>query len=141
MSYKEIDHWMWRLFLNDLSEACEAAGLPSFPLLTSSLSELSPPLLLYGISPSIVQRQPYWPDSVHLCGFWQLPCGWDLPVSKTLQELVKQVNGELVYIGFGSMEDYVEDCYWERLLTVLNEGNMKIVCCVYKSFKGVGAVN
>eukprot|EP00850_Spirogloea_muscicola_P000762 SM000003S11007 [mRNA] locus=s3:265587:269155:- [translate_table: standard] len=28
------------------------------------------PLLLYGVSPNVVERPEYWPTSVHLCGFW-----------------------------------------------------------------------
>eukprot|EP00850_Spirogloea_muscicola_P000504 SM000002S05584 [mRNA] locus=s2:1015449:1019679:+ [translate_table: standard] len=28
------------------------------------------PLLLYGVSPIVVERPEYWPTSVHLCGFW-----------------------------------------------------------------------
>lgn len=27
--------------------------------------------LLYGLSPHIIQQPGYWPDSVHMCGFWQ----------------------------------------------------------------------
>ena len=45
--------------LQDSTEAVAAAPLPS------------PVQLLYGLSPQVIQQPGYWPDSIHMCGFWQ----------------------------------------------------------------------
>ena len=65
----EVDHWMWRLFLDDLGDACASVGLENVPFLSCLASEvpretllpLSTPLL-YGISLSLLQRQAFWPS-------------------------------------------------------------------------------
>ena len=66
VSYAEVEHWMWRLFLSDFGQACEAVGIPSVPLAAASQethAQLPPPTpLLYGISPTVMARQSYWPE-------------------------------------------------------------------------------
>lgn len=60
VSYAEVDHWMWRLFLDDYGSVCDHLGLSS----TTPLSDVSlppPTTLLYGISSILSPRQPYWP--------------------------------------------------------------------------------
>ena len=62
----EVDHWMWRLFLDDLGNACASAGMLNVPFLSCSESDVSllpsPTPLLYGISPSLLQQQAFWPS-------------------------------------------------------------------------------
>lgn len=78
----EVDHWMWRLFLDDLGDACASVGMQNVPFLSCLDSEESgkallplPTPLLYGISPSLLQRQAFWPSRfVKKCGYmltWQ----------------------------------------------------------------------
>lgn len=63
VSYAEVDHWMWRLFLDDYGCVCESLGLPILPFSLDSSGALPPPTaLLYGISPAVISRQPYWPQ-------------------------------------------------------------------------------
>ena len=62
----EVEHWMWRLFLDDLGNACASLDMQNVPFLNCSGSEgsllPSPTPLLYGISPSLLQREPFWPS-------------------------------------------------------------------------------
>ena len=59
----EVDHWMWRLFLDDLGDACASVGLQNVPFLKDTQVLLpSPTPLLYGISPSLLRQQAFWPD-------------------------------------------------------------------------------
>ena len=68
VGYAEVDHWMWRMFLDDYGSTCESLGLPTLPLSLDSTGALPPPTpLLYGISPLVIPRQPYWPDR---CGLY-----------------------------------------------------------------------
>ena len=66
VSMAEVDHWMWRLFLDDLGNACASVDMQNVPFLSRSEPEVpllpSPTLLLYGISPSLLQRQAFWPS-------------------------------------------------------------------------------
>jgi len=63
VSMAEIDHWMWRLFLDDLGDACASVGLQNVPFLRDTQVFLPPPTpLLYGISPSLLRQQAFWPD-------------------------------------------------------------------------------
>ena len=45
--------------LQDSTEAVAAVPLPR------------PVQLLYGLSPQVILQPGYWPDSIHMCGFWQ----------------------------------------------------------------------
>ena len=63
VSFAEVDHWMWRMFLDDIGSVCESLGLPLLPFSLDHSGALPPPIpLLYGISPSLISRQPWWPD-------------------------------------------------------------------------------
>lgn len=69
VSMAEVDHWMWRLFLDDLGDACASMGMQNVPFLSCLDSEAPtktllplPTPLLYGISPSLLQRQAFWPN-------------------------------------------------------------------------------
>ena len=138
---------MWRLFLDDISTACDAAGISSFPLPYPAPSSFTPPThtpsmspssswslprptkLLYGISPAIVPREHFWPESVHLCGFWKLPCDWCGGMDDgRMVEFVESHCGRLAYTGFGSMEKYLNDVDWNKLLCTLNEGTHTDKC-------------
>jgi len=60
----EVDHWMWRLFLDDLGDVCASLGLQNVPFLKEQDKVVlpSPTPLLYGISPSLLRQQAFWPD-------------------------------------------------------------------------------
>ena len=59
----EVDHWMWRMFLDDYGSVCESLGLPLLPFsLSASGHPPAPTPLLYGVSPSVISRQPWWPE-------------------------------------------------------------------------------
>ena len=124
---------MWRLFLDDISTACDTAGIPSFPFPYPHPSSSSPPLtpwslppptqLLYGISSTLVHREQFWPESIHLCGFWKLPDDWCVEqVDPNVRAYVNTHADRLVYTGFGSMETYINDIDWNGLLLTLNKG-------------------
>lgn len=38
---------------------------------TPAQSLPNPVPLLYGLSPQVIQQPGYWPESIHICGFWQ----------------------------------------------------------------------
>lgn len=139
VSYGDIDHWMWRLYLDDFGEFCDSIGLPVCPYAELRPEDPLPPstTLLYGISPRVIEKPQYWPDSVVLCGYWFL----DMPAEpiddikvyhpasgfSTLPDFLsrlKQSGEKPVYIGFGSMEELgffsSVDCV--ELLCILNEG-------------------
>ena len=60
VSYVEVEHWMWRLFLDDFGQVCRDLGLPSLPLSSSPQTALPAPThLLYGVSSVVLPRQPY----------------------------------------------------------------------------------
>ena len=63
---------MWRLFLDDFGQAAEAVGIQGIPFLEKDgrvPRTLPPPTpLIYGISPHVLQRQPYWPERFVRCG-------------------------------------------------------------------------
>ncbi len=61
VSYAEVDHWMWRLFLDDYGSVCNHLALSSNTPLLSEASLPPPITLLYGISSVLTPRQPYWP--------------------------------------------------------------------------------
>jgi hypothetical protein len=121
-SYAEVDHWMWRLFLDDVGEVREALDLPACPYhnkIGAVLLKLpAPPLLLVGVSSVLVPRAPYWPASVVLCGQWSLeavvpPTPQYTPPAAVAALLASATtlmpHGQPaprcpVFIGFGSME-------------------------------------
>lgn len=128
---------MWRLFLNDLSAACDSIGICPFPIpypTTASPLQwsLPPPTpLIFGLSPSLVPREQYWPESVELCGFWKLPASW-LPVKHLddhVQSFIDSHRGRLVYTGFGSMERYMTDTDWTKLMGIFDEGMCTCILC------------
>ena len=123
---------MWRLFLDDISTACDTAGVQSFPLPypdtagTSPLWSLPRPTpLLYGVSPILAHREPFWPESVHVCGFWKLPKEWCAEiVDRELQTFIdRHGDSRLVYTGFGSMERYMDGINWNKLLHTFDKGS------------------
>ena len=150
VGYAEVDHWMWRLFLDDYGSVCESLGLPPLPLSLNCSGTLPPPTpLLYGISPSVISRQPYWPDryiaslvlalcftscsslarhipSVSLCGFWSLPPHFYPTLDPGVTALLHSFSTSPLYVGFGSMESYLLDMDWTALFVTLEEG--KWVC-------------
>ncbi len=77
VGWSEVLHWMWPLF--DAGRwgrwRRERLGLEPTPLLRGDGAPSPPPLpratpLLYGISDRLLPPLPYWPASVHVCGFW-----------------------------------------------------------------------
>lgn len=131
VSFAEVDHWMWRLFLNDFSDVCSILNIPSLPF-TTPTGFLPPPVpLLYGVSPLIVQRQSYWPDSVELAGYWTLPGSLQEPPHPELVRLLSASKpSQILYIGFGSMEAYMADIDWTSVLEKFEN--------VLKSFNLIG---
>ena len=116
LSYCEVDHWMWRLFLSDLTSACSVAGLPADHTRVASIP------LLYGISDCVLPRQPYWPASVHLCGYWQLQQQWLPSLSDDLVVMVSGLPSPVLYVGFGSMEHYLTTDQWLHAITIIDTG-------------------
>lgn len=63
VSYAEVEHWMWRLFLDDFGQVCEDLGLSPLPVSAFLQTDLPRPTpLLYGVSSVVLPRQPYWPE-------------------------------------------------------------------------------
>jgi sterol 3beta-glucosyltransferase len=122
VTYGEVEHWMWRLFLDDFGQATEAVGLPSIPFLNSSgcvPSSLPPPTpLIYGISPHVLQSQPYWPPSVCLSGYWPLDERYLSPPTADDVRIVSSLQSPILYAGFGSMED-VYEIEWKKMVKLL----------------------
>lgn len=135
---------MWRLFLTDLCSACYAAGLPSFPVPSSS--SLPPPVpLLYGVSEAIFPHQPFWPKSVHLCGYWQLDDKWLPALNAQLVELIKGLPHPVLYAGFGSMEHYIEESGWVHFVATIDNGVLHSwaseLCHVFSSVQVIISVH
>ena len=129
---------MWRLFLDNISTACDAAGIESFPLpypTSPSYWSLPPPTqLLYGISPILVHSgDQSWPQSVHLTGFWKLPVDWCpvVGVDPVLQAFIDLHSDRLVFTGFGSMEKYISDINWNKFMQTLSKGFRDL--CVHQA--------
>ena len=80
ISYSEVDHWMWRLFLDDYGEVCGSLGLSHCLPFSATLPLPAPTPLLYGISPTLAPRQSYWPArycsncSMHMSGRYITGC-------------------------------------------------------------------
>ncbi|KAK3732918.1 hypothetical protein QZH41_012677 [Actinostola sp. cb2023] len=134
---------MWRrLYLDDFGEFCESLGLPVCPY-----SELKPddPLpaptpLLYGISPTVLEKPEYWPNSVTVCGYWYTELAYPSPDDITVlcpshqsskRILFKDFMSTLtkhqqrpLYIGFGSMEElgFFSSLDSVDLIGIINEG-------------------
>eukprot|EP00850_Spirogloea_muscicola_P022058 SM000275S10314 [mRNA] locus=s275:27872:32150:+ [translate_table: standard] len=77
LGWPEVEHWLWPLFSERWSAWRKDRLKLSCCSLTDPVTELpvlynwpAAPLLLYGVSPIVVERPEYWPKSVHLCGFW-----------------------------------------------------------------------
>lgn len=64
VSYGDVDHWMWRLYLDDFGEFCDSIGLPVCPYAELRPDDPLPPptTLLYGISPRVIEKPQYWPE-------------------------------------------------------------------------------
>ena len=70
VGYAEVDHWMWRMFLDDYGSVCGSLELPVLPFTLNHCGILPLPTpLLYGISPAIISRQPWWPSRYKLSTF------------------------------------------------------------------------
>eukprot|EP00899_Mesostigma_viride_P000736 jgi/Mesvir1/10663/Mv13752-RA.1 len=93
--WADIEHWMWPLFGERWGPWRQRRlGLPACPFTSQSGTRkeahnlpatvlplcLPPPTrLLYGLSPSLVDRPGYWPSAVTVCGYWLPDCtqeGW-----------------------------------------------------------------
>lgn len=139
VSYGDIDHWMWRLFLDDFGEFCDSIGLPVCPYAELRPDDPLPPstTLLYGISPKVIEKPQYWPSSVILCSYWFLDESSeiidDISVyhpssgSSALVDFlsgIEKYDDRPVYIGFGSMEElgFFSSIDCVELLCILNEG-------------------
>eukprot|EP00824_Muranothrix_gubernata_P011525 TRINITY_DN24984_c0_g1_i1.p1 TRINITY_DN24984_c0_g1~~TRINITY_DN24984_c0_g1_i1.p1 ORF type:complete len:483 (-),score=70.42 TRINITY_DN24984_c0_g1_i1:6-1247(-) len=72
VGWAEVEHWMWRIFLDDHGAWREKLGLPPCPFLDQEGAvRLPPPIpLLYGITELLVERPSHWPVSAQLCGIW-----------------------------------------------------------------------
>ena len=77
MSYGDIDHWMWRLYLDDFGEFCDSIGIPVCPYAELTPDDPLPPstTLLYGISPKVIEKPPYWPSRLVLQPLKKLEVG------------------------------------------------------------------
>ena len=64
VSYGDVDHWMWRLYLDDFGEFCDSIGLPVCPYAELTPDDPLPPptTLLYGISPQVIEKPQYWTE-------------------------------------------------------------------------------
>ena len=80
LGWAEVQQWMWPLWDEKWSLWRKyRLHLLSVPLDHYRLADASarnpqlPPAvpLLYGVSPSLVPVPSFWPDSIHMCGFWQ----------------------------------------------------------------------
>ncbi len=100
------EQFFWLLFRGAINQARkEVLGLPALPFLSPARTfrELGLPVL-YGYSPTVLERPPDWPSSVHVTGYWFLDqtTGWD-PSSELVEFL--EAGPPPVYVGFGSMHD------------------------------------
>ncbi|XP_048583476.1 sterol 3-beta-glucosyltransferase UGT80B1 [Nematostella vectensis] len=141
VSYGDVDHWMWRLYLDDFGEFCESLGLPVCPMAEVHPSDKLPLAtpLLYGISPSILEKPGYWPDSVSMCGYWFLDSPKEdyrdievlqptlLSPKVSLEDFFQtmaEAKESPLYIGFGSMEElgFFSSLDCVELVGIINEG-------------------
>mmetsp|Transcript_7608 Transcript_7608/g.19376 ORF Transcript_7608/g.19376 Transcript_7608/m.19376 type:complete len:806 (-) Transcript_7608:109-2526(-) len=87
-SWREVEHWLWPVFTERWgrwrSERLHLNEVPFLSCMTDAAQHLGggtpttrPTPLIYGCSPSITQVPGYWPDTVHVCGFWFPPDDWE----------------------------------------------------------------
>ncbi|KAL3700356.1 hypothetical protein R1sor_018378 [Riccia sorocarpa] len=93
VGWAEVSHWMWPLFTSRWTTwRTDCLHLSACPL-TDPVTELplaqdwprAPPLL-YGFSQEVVECPDYWPESIHVCGFWYAPADWEDLLSHDAQD-------------------------------------------------------
>ncbi|GAJ29684.1 glycosyltransferase [Acidomonas methanolica] len=129
--------WSTRAIANDMRRTLEAAPYPwrgpwESPHATGGYR-------LYGFSRHVVPRQPEWPETIAMPGYFILPPDEDYVPPGPLAAFLGEGSGEdgmPVYIGFGSMVS----AHAERLAAVVREAaaltGMRIV--VGSGWSGMG---
>lgn len=89
IGWRDVIHWMWPLFNENLASWRSAyLNMSPYPFMDPITSlptwhDRPPsPLLLYGFSKEIVEIPDYWPSSARVCGFWFLPTEWQFSCEK-----------------------------------------------------------
>jgi sterol 3beta-glucosyltransferase len=126
-SYHVMRQIIWQGFRSaDRVMRKQVLNLPSASLWGpyKSLSNETP--ILYGFSPSIIQKAPDWSSKTYVTGFWFLdePTEWKPP-----QNLVDFLNDgpAPLYIGFGSMSSKNPEETTNLILSALNATKQRAI--------------
>ena len=104
--WADVLHWMWPLWLERWAQWRRHRLCLSEAPLTDATSLPRQTPLLYAISPHVLLRPPFWPDSVSLCGFLPEPKPRSRTRSDALIEThIGNTHGGALYVGFGSASD------------------------------------
>lgn len=110
--WEETEHWMWRMFLDDIGDWRSELGLPPVPFLGSlERGELTAPCqLLYTLAHSTdrPRDQTHPPETCRFVGFIVANESSSNALPSDIVQFTSRALGEgkrLVGIGFGSMEN------------------------------------
>ena len=73
LGIRDLELWMWRLFLDDLGDFRESLGLIPCPYSDIHDADQLPqtPLSLFGLSPALMSIESLLPQRALLCGAWE----------------------------------------------------------------------
>jgi UDP:flavonoid glycosyltransferase YjiC (YdhE family) len=94
--------------------------------------------IIYGLSPSVINRPDDWSENIFLTGFWYLdpPENWNPP--KDLKEFLKTEPIPL-YIGFGSMSNKEPEEVTDLIINTLKKTNQRAV--IFSGWGGLTSEN
>ena len=92
----------WQMMAPAYAAVRQQLSLPPLPWYGPFYRRQRPHRVLYGFSPSLIPRSPYWPDNVQVAGNWFFDEGarWQPPAA--LRDFLA-AGPKPVYVGFGSM--------------------------------------
>jgi len=112
VSWKHVEHWIWRIYLSDFGKWREELGLNPIPFLENIPLPLAPKLF-YIVSKHLFKPTTVtWPDEIQMIGFvrpMHLDPGKQLPIE--IHDFIwkgkekEEPKKGLVFFGFGSMEE------------------------------------
>jgi UDP:flavonoid glycosyltransferase YjiC (YdhE family) len=100
--YNRLSHWLFDRIAYRLLGRLHHRALRRYPMPARVVSGPMP--ILYGFSPSVVDRPPDWPEHVSITGYWFLDAPGRWQPSPALTAFLSD-GPPPVYVGFGSMND------------------------------------
>jgi UDP:flavonoid glycosyltransferase YjiC (YdhE family) len=118
-------HWyLLRPILNQARE--RALDLPTYRLFQPPLKNLRRPPVLYGFSPTVINKPPDWEPRHHLTGYWFLDTDSRWTPPRDLAAFLDDGPAPVV-IGFGSMNDGTGAQRTKAILDALQKTRLRAV--------------